>query len=421
MTPAARVQAAIDILDGLEQSGFPADRFIREFFRARRYAGSRDRASVTERAYDVLRHRAEYAHRMPGDGNRALVIASLLVEELTLDGIAPLFTGDGYGPPALSEAERTLIAHAPPQEPPLAAWCEAPDFLLPELQRRFGDNLLFEMRAFTERAPVDLRANTLKAQRADVLRGLWESAFDAQPTPFAPNGMRIAPGRATASLQQGALFQSGAFEFQDEAAQLAVVLCGAKPGMRVLDIAAGAGGKSLALAAAMQNQGEIVASDIRKSILNQLDERGARAGASIIRTLPVESLHPDAQFDIVLVDAPCSGTGTWRRQPELRWRLTPQRLDELNQIQDRLLTQAATHVKPGGRLVYATCSILPRENEDRVTAFLGLHPAFTRIPAHDAWRESRPARTPPGMAQVFSASPATTGTDGFFSAVFRRT
>jgi 16S rRNA (cytosine967-C5)-methyltransferase len=328
---------------------------------------------------------------------------------------------------------------------------EYPEFLEMELRRAFAGNLLEEMIALQPRAPADLRVNTLKAERSVVLMALREDGYDAQATPFSPFGIRIASGEA--KLGRGALFESGAFEFQDEAAQIAARLCGAKPGLRVLDLAAGAGGKSLALAAIMRNEGEIVATDIRFDALIELERRAVRAGATIIKTknppLPraageragvrgrqtqnsiVPPPHPDLLplkggegnddvFDIVLVDAPCSGTGTWRRQPELRWRLTPERLVELRATQNGLLAGAASQVRPGGRLVYATCSILPCENENRVAEFLESYPDFTVVPAADVWRESVGANAPPGLGEFFRASPFSTRTDGFFTAILAR-
>ncbi|MCX7282333.1 MAG: RsmB/NOP family class I SAM-dependent RNA methyltransferase, partial [Alphaproteobacteria bacterium] len=208
------------------------------------------------------------------------------------------------------------------------------------------------------------------------------------------------------------LFESGAFEFQDEAAQIASVLCGAQPGMRVLDLAAGAGGKSLALAAAMQNQGEIVACDVRGEALFELEKRSARAGVTIIKTLPLDHGQPSGDFDLVLVDAPCSGTGTWRRQPELRWRMTPGWLAALTETQDKLLDQAAALVRLGGRLAYATCSILPTENQDRVEALQTRRSDFTPIHLAQEWSSS----PPPGLGPDFRASPSKTGTDGFYCA-----
>ncbi len=264
------------------------------------------------------------------------------------------------------------------------------------------------------RAPTDLRVNTVKAARDDVITALNTDGIAAAPTPYAPHGVRIAGD--VPNLSKSPLFESGGFEFQDEAAQIASILCNATPDARVLDLAAGAGGKSLALAAAMQNQGEIVACDVRGEALAELEKRAARAGVSIIKTVLLEHAQPSGVFDLALVDAPCSGSGTWRRQPELRWRLTPARLAELTVLQDQLLDQAASLTAPGGRLVYATCSILPLENQDRAQAFLARWPGFQPLDLRENWR----GEPPPGLGQDFRASPGLTGTDGFYCAAFRR-
>lgn len=413
MTPAARLQAAIDILEGLSTSRLPADRFIREFFRARRYAGSKDRASVTERVYDIFRHRASYAWRMQSESPRALAIASVLAEG---GDVASLFSG-GYGPTAITDAENAAIA-APPREPPQHVKCEYPEFLTSELQRAFGGDLAEEMAAVLTRASVDLRVNALKTTASEVLAALHDAGHDAIAANYAPTALRLPAG--TRGLEQSKPFLDGAFEFQDEAAQIAALLCNAKPGMSVLDLAAGAGGKSLALAASMHNKGRIVAADIEEKRLHQIGPRAERAGAGIIEPRLNAALRKDELFDLVLVDAPCSGTGTWRRQPENKWRLTQQRLTELQSIQDSLLDQAAVHVKPDGRLVYATCSILPCENEDRIDAFLARHPEFAVREAAEVWTESCAAPAPPGLGQFFKATPLTTGTDGFFTAILAR-
>jgi 16S rRNA (cytosine967-C5)-methyltransferase len=388
MTPAARLQAAIDILStGTAQ---PLDRQLKAWFRGHRFAGSGDRRAITERIYAIFRHHAHFTHRMGSGNPRALAIASLLA-----DGENPenYFTG-GYGPAPLSDAERAAIAAAPLPPP---SWVEGeyPLWLEEELQRSFGARLAEEMRALQHRAPVDIRVNRLKARRDEVLAQLTADGLDCAKLENLPDAIRCSAG---AALTAHPLFTAGAFEIQDVAAQEAVMLCQAKPGMRVLDLTAGAGGKSLGLAAAMENKGKIVASDIREEALTELSRRANRAGAGIIHTHLLGSL-PQGPFDLVLLDAPCSGSGTWRRQPELKWRLSPERLASLCALQDQLLVQAASFQ---ARLVYATCSILRRENEDRVEAFLAAHPDFSR------------------EAMDFHASPAAIGSDGFYASVLTR-
>lgn len=383
MTPAARLQAVIEILGA--DTAQPLERQLKAWFRGHRFAGSSDRRAITERIYAIHRRHAHLAHRMGSEDARALAIASLLAEN---DDPERYFTG-GYGPGPLSEAERAAIAGRPGPEP-LSVQGEYPVWLEDELRRSFGENLLSEMQAFQTRAPVDLRVNRLKADRDQVLVQLAADGIEALGLADLADAIRCPPGSA---LTAHPLYDAGAFEIQDWAAQKAVILCEAKPGMRVLDLAAGAGGKSLALAAAMENKGEIVACDIRKAALAELSRRAARAGAAIIRTHLLGDL-PDGPFDLVLLDAPCSGSGTWRRQPELKWRLTAGRLTELCALQDRILGQAAGFRAP---MVYATCSILVRENQDRAEAFLKAHPYFSR------------------SGTGFHASPAATASDGFYA------
>jgi 16S rRNA (cytosine967-C5)-methyltransferase len=412
MTPSARLAAAIDILAALEQTPIPADRVVREFFRARRYAGSKDRAAVAERVFAVLRRRYSYAWRMSSDAPRALVIASLLAE-----GAAPeeFFTGLAYAPAALAADELAAIASAP-AAPPLSAQGEFPEWLQPELAKAFGGDLLDEMTAMLSRAPVDLRVNTLKTTRDALAAALEAEGFPAEPMAWSPWGLRLS-GNVTAKLSASPLFAAGHFEFQDEAAQIAALLCAVKPGERMLDFAAGGGGKSLALAAVLKNKGKIVAHDIDSGRLSMIGPRAKRAGANNISTI---SAPPPGPFDIVLLDSPCSGTGTWRRQPELRVRLTPARLAELVALQSQLLDQVAGLVAPGGRLVYATCSVLPCEDEEQIAAFLARHSEFAPLPAQDIWAVEAPGNPPPGLEAFFRATPRRTGTDGFFAAVLHR-
>lgn len=390
MTPSARLQAAIDILEVLNSTAAPADRAIRDWFATRRFAGSGDRRAIGEVAFRILRHRASLAWRMQSEAPRALVIAALLADA---QDPASLFTG-GYGPAPLTTEEQAAIAAAQ-ADPPSWVAGEFPAWLESELLRRFGAALPAEMAAMTQRAPVDLRVNTLKSSRDAVLAALQADSFAAEA--IGTRAIRCPPG--TRNLDKHAQFLSGAFEIQNLAAQTAAEQAEAKPGMRVLDLAAGAGGKSLALAAAMENRGEIIACDTRGAALAELEKRAARAGANIIRARILGD-PPPGPFDLVFVDAPCSGSGTWPRQPELKWRLTPRRLAELTALQDRLLDQAAG--LGAARLVYATCSILPVENEDRLTAFLAKNPGF---------RRAKPD---------FQASPAASGMDGFYAAFLAR-
>jgi 16S rRNA (cytosine967-C5)-methyltransferase len=394
VTPAARLQAAIEILSLAGARSL--DRQLKDWFRGHRFAGSKDRQAITERVYDIIRHRARYAHRIGAEDPRALAIAALLAQSIEPETV---FTG-GYGPAPLTEAERAAIARTPSPAP---SWVvnEYPLWLEGALLRAFGSELEREMAALQMRAPVDLRVNTLKATRMDVLAALRADGFDCEIPAELPDAIRCVPG---VNLTAHRLYASGAFEIQDWAAQRAVALSDARPGMRVLDLAAGAGGKSLALAAAMQNKGSLLAFDDKEERLAPLAERAARAGASIITIAHKRGgpLWGDGRFDLVFLDVPCSGSGTWRRQPELKWRLTPERLAELQGIQDWLFADAARHTASGGKLVYATCSILPRENEERVETFLGAHPMF---------RRARPD---------FRASPAATASDGFYAAFLKR-
>ena len=421
MTPAARLQAAVEILDALGATTQPADAYLRDWFRARRYAGSKDRAAVAERVYDVLRHRASFAWRMQGSAARSLILASLIAENQSESAIAQLFTGEGYGPTPLTEEERRAIASSPLSEPPLHMRGEYPEWLGAELARAFGPDLLAEMQAMNARASIDLRVNTLRAERDTMLVGLSSLDIKAERTPYSPAGIRIASAEGLGLLQHTQFFQTGAFEFQDEASQLAAYLCGAQPGNRVLDLAAGAGGKALALAAIMGNRGEILAFDNDARRLKQLGPRARRAGATIIRASSKRG-GPEwgnGKFDVVLVDAPCSGSGTWRRNPELKWRLTPERLKELTGLQAWLIDDGARHTKQGGRLVYATCSLLPSENEDIVESFLN-RSQFRIAPAADVWQQVGLGAAPPGTRGYFHASPHRTATDGFFACIMER-
>jgi len=385
VTPQARAQAAIDILDQVIASarddGPPADTLVTRYFKARRYAGSKDRRAVRELVFQAIRATAN-----PESGRAAL---------LAVEGAADWFDNSPHGPAPVAPGEEAAERRAIPE------WIEAE--LSPMVS---GD----EWAALLERAPLDLRINGARTTRENVL----VQYEGAQATPLSPWGIRLPPDY---KVDDSAPFQGGLVEVQDEGSQLIALACNAKPGERLLDLCAGAGGKALAVAAAAP-QAQILATDSNRTRLSQLGPRAARAGATIETRLlnPPNEAAELADWaeaaDCVLVDAPCSGSGTWRRNPEGRWRLTPDRLDRLTATQDRLLELGAQMVKPGGAIVYAVCSILSREGAGRIAAFLERHSSWIREePFNEGGRRD-------GEGRLLTS--AHDGTDGFFVARLRR-
>ena len=354
---------AIEILEGLDRTAQPTDRFLKDWFRIRRFAGSKDRRAIAEQVFSVQRHRARLGHRMGSDAPRALVIAALVEAG---EDVAALFTG-GYGPAPLTDAERAAIAAAPPPAP---AWVlgEYPQWLEPELIRAFGDRLPQAMAALIPRAPVDLARQHAEGhtRRCDCRA---ERTTASQPRP------RLTRRTASASRTRRPIcparpcLNPAPLNSRTRRRRSLPVLCHAAPGMRVLDLAAGAGGKSLALAAAMQNPGEIVACDVRGEALFELEKRAARAGVTIIKTLPLEHAAPEGLFDLVLVDAPCSGTRHLAAPARIALAADPGPAGGTDRNPGPAAGPGRGADRPGGRLVYATCSILPVENQDRADAF----------------------------------------------------
>jgi 16S rRNA (cytosine967-C5)-methyltransferase len=388
MTPSARLQAAIELLDlvvaSARDAGPAADTLIANYFKTRRYAGSGDRKAVRELVYAAIRRAGE----RPESGRAALLGLARDRPELLA-----LFDGSPHGPAPVEPGE------------PVAEPGTAPAWLAPKLAH-------VDQSALLERAPLDLRANALKADRAELLAELPGAA----PTCHAPLGLRLAEPIA---VEQHALWRDGKIEVQDEGSQLIALACAAAPGLTVVDLCAGAGGKTLALAADMAGEGRLIACDTDRARLSRLPGRATRAGATGIETrLLNPNREPEAladlagAADVVLVDAPCSGTGTWRRNPEARWRLTPERLARLTALQTRLLELAAGLVRPGGRLIYAVCSLLDEEGADQAAAFLAGRPD---------WRSDRPFPAP-GTERGAGVllSPGADGTDGFFVARLHR-
>ncbi|MEA2759879.1 MAG: rRNA (cytosine967-C5)-methyltransferase [Methylobacteriaceae bacterium] len=428
MTPGARVAAAIEALEDILARRRPAQDALKDWGLAHRFAGSKDRAAISGIVFDALRRKASAAWIMQDETPRAIVLGALHLQRgLSAEEIASLCSGEGHSPAVLCEAERTHLSRASLEGAPLHVVADIPEWLAPHFLAAFGEGATEEGRALAQRAPVDLRVNSLKAARKKALSQL--AHLDPQPTPFSPIGLRIAPGadsRAPALAAEPA-FAKGLVEIQDEGSQLAALLCAAKAGEQVLDLCAGGGGKTLALAAEMENRGQIYATDSDGRRLMPIYARLERANA---RNVQVRAPRGAADIladlrercDLVLIDAPCTGTGTWRRNPDAKWRIRPGALRERIKAQDELLARAAGFVKPAGRIVYVTCSVLRDENEDRISAFLQTHPQFTAQSA-DAMiaRAGLPALRPSAKDDVgLRLSPATTQTDGFCIAMLTR-
>jgi 16S rRNA (cytosine967-C5)-methyltransferase len=432
MTPGARAAAAIELLDAIEadRSG-PADRLVSSWFRARRYAGGGDRRVISNLVYTVLRRRAQidwWIGRSGGEcDSRGRVLAVLLLEaRWGVDQMEAAFDGGQYRPSPLNPQEQALTALAgrsfgDPAQPAhvrhnIPAWLEEPFRVV------LGEAFERELSALCETAPIDLRVNALKASRRQVMARLAARGIAVEPTPLAPLGLRL---EARVNLGDTPLLREGLIEPQDEASQIAALLVEAQPGDSVVDFCAGAGGKTLALAAAMENRGRLVAADVSEHRLARAAPRLARAGVACVeqRLLPADGgLWEQAEegaFDRVLVDAPCSATGTWRRNPELRWRLREQDVAGHQELQARILDHAARLVAPGGRLVYAVCSLLGMEGEGPIRAFLDRNQAFEAVPVRRIWTRVAGGECPAN--DVFlRLLPGRDGTDGFFVAILRR-
>ncbi|MBI3505419.1 MAG: RsmB/NOP family class I SAM-dependent RNA methyltransferase [Proteobacteria bacterium] len=439
MTPGGRAAAAIDILDQIIATRTPADRLANDYFRSRRYIGSKDRTAVQAIVYGCLRHRAQLewwlarvrdgARREPFAPNgRAWAIAYLaILQKIPPDKIASTFSGEQYDPPPLSRGELAAvealsgrsIEHPEQGE---AVRANIPAWIVERFRQRFGDDHAREMAAFTEEAPLDMRANILKTDRRK-LRGLLAGiGIETEPTRLSPWGLRAATRSA---LMASAPYKDGLVEVQDEGSQLVALLAAAEPGMRVCDFCAGAGGKTLAIAATMGNKGQIAACDVSAKRLEATGQRLRRAGVfNVERTTLADERDNWVKkhkgfYDRVLVDAPCTGTGTWRRNPDARWTLREPEIAELADKQHRILDSAARLVKPGGRLIYATCSLLADENEVQADAFAAAHPEFMPVPVPDIW--AKVATVPcPTAGPYLTLNPARDRTDGFFVAVFER-
>jgi len=431
MTPAARLSAAIEVLADIEARRRPAADALKDWGQTHRFAGSGDRAGIAGLVYDSLRRKASSAWLMGEASPRAFVLGMLRRERGLGDAeIEALCSGTRHAPAPLTDTERAALGRDSLSGAPAYVAGEYPDWLDPFFARVFGEERAAEGAALASRAPLDLRVNTLIAERDAVLSDFTQ--LGAEPARWSPVGLRIrlSAGAKSPAIHAEPAFIKGAIEIQDEGSQLAALLAGAKSGEQVVDLCAGAGGKTLALAAAMENRGQIYATDTDKRRLAPIHERIARSSARNIQVRTPKSVGDvladlTGRADLVLIDAPCTGTGAWRRNPDAKWRIRPGALAERVKQQEAALDRAAPLVKPGGRIVYITCSVLAEENGDRIAGFAGRHPDFSvEKPANMLTALGERAYLF-GRAALISdqgllMTPRRTDTDGFFVSMLRR-
>ncbi|CZT33916.1 RsmB/NOP family class I SAM-dependent RNA methyltransferase [Rhizobium sp. 9140] len=422
-----RLAGAIDVLSDIETRKRPVADALKDWGLAHRFAGSGDRAAIGNIVYDALRRKLSHAYLMDDDSATALGYAVMLRQWGQMpESLAASLEGDRFAPPPLPDAALAAFHSRDLGQAPAHVQGDIPEWVVPSFQAVFGDRWLEEAAALAERPALDLRVNTLKADRAKVLKALDEAGV--RPTETARQGLRVAPGEGPSRLPNVTAelsFQKGWFEVQDEGSQIVADLVGATGSEQILDYCAGGGGKTLALSATMDNKGQVHAFDTDRKRLAPIIERLKRAGTRNVQ------VHDRAQAlasltdrcDAVLVDAPCTGTGTWRRRPDTKWRLNERNIEERQGQQREALAEAARYVRPGGRLVYVTCSVLPEENDQQVDRFLGQNPAFAPMAALDSWNAlfGTAGRRPVSRdGRTLTLSPASTATDGFFFAMLQR-
>ena len=429
MTPGARLSAAIEVLADIAARHRPAGESLKDWGLTHRFAGSGDRSAIAGLVYDALRRRASSAHVMGEETPRAVALGMLRLErKLDADRVARLADGARFAPEPLTGDERTRLAAADLAGAPPWVAGDYPEWLDPYLARVFGDERAAEGAALSSRAPLDLRVNTLKGDRDKAVSQLEH--LGASPTRWSPVGLRIAMAADAKSpaIHAEPAYLKGLVEIQDEGSQLVALLAGAKSGETVVDLCAGSGGKTLALAAAMDGRGRIYATDIDKRRLAPIHERIDRAGVRCveIRTPPGQTLADVAgRADLVVVDAPCTGIGAWRRNPDAKWRVRPGALEIRCQDQAATLDTAAALTRSGGRIAYITCSVLAEENGDQIRGFLKRQPAFALAPPTELGgalgdRAFMLRRAALMSEEGLLLTPRRTETDGFFISVLRR-
>jgi 16S rRNA (cytosine967-C5)-methyltransferase len=423
-----RIAAAVEVLDDMDKRHRPASEALKDWGLSHRFAGSGDRAAIGNLVYDTLRRKLSLGWRMENDGHSQLVFAALLDGwGETAVSLATKLDGDKFAPtlPDAASFERFFAAEL--SNAPLHVQADMPEWAAALLAPFFQEHLAAEGRALSERPPVDLRVNRLLSSRDKVLGELPKSV-GAEPCRHSPDGIRIPAGPGDyrqPNVQVEPAFQKGWFEVQDEGSQLAALMAGAAAGESVLDFCAGGGGKTLELASLMDNKGQIHATDSDKSRLAPIFERLKRAETRNVQVHPAKSdlSALEGKMDCVLIDAPCTGAGTWRRRPDAKWRLSAAQLAQRCSEQAGILEAAKKYVKPGGRLVYVTCSLFPSENAEQIERFRAANPEFSFTDHH-----TRLAALIPGLRpeqtylshQSVTLTPRLTGTDGFFVSVMTK-
>lgn len=414
MIQGAKLQAIIDLLGEIDV--FPANKRVNQYFRSRRYIGSKDRKEISMIAFDILRKQASLDWGLKKPTSRLRIMRYLMESQhKKIEEIGQDFSGKNYCPELITASERKALKGALANKTPIPPWVKAnvPEWIYDRLAQSFKEDLNPLLGSLNEQACLDVRVNTLKISRKEALEKLKEQGITMKATPYSDLGLRGPRGQP---LSATPLFQQGAVEVQDEGSQIVAALVNAQPKMTVLDLCAGGGGKTLALACSMENSGRLVATDISESRLKQAKLRLRRAGVDNTECRVLESKwlkRQNKKFDRVLVDAPCSGTGTWRRHPDLKWRFSEQDITDLCQKQREILTVAHSLVKPGGRLIYITCSLLPEENECQKNWFLKKFPEFVDFNIRDNFPEFKDFAYR-GALQLL---PHKHRTDGFYACV----
>jgi 16S rRNA (cytosine967-C5)-methyltransferase len=422
-----RLAAAIEVLADIEARKRPVSEALKAWGLNNRFAGAGDRAAIGNLVYDALRRRASHAHVMGSDDPRALVLAVAVRDwGEAPEALNASFAGDKHAPAPLSDDEIARLSAETLASAPDVVRADVLAWLEPSLLRALGQEWVAELQAMTGRPSLDLRVNTLKSSHERVMKSL--ARFSPEPAAIAPDGLRMPAGprdARTPNVTSDEGYLKGWFEVQDQGSQIVSALAGARAGEQVLDLCAGGGGKTLAMAAAMGNTGQIFAYDSDRNRLAPIYERLKRNG---VRNVQVRAPEPNAlddlagRMDRVLIDAPCTGTGTWRRRPDTKWKLTPELLAQRTTEQAMILEEAVRYLKPGGTLAYITCSILPEENADQVAALRQRYPNLMPVDVGTLWGE---AFAVPLAGRIdgeggLALTPLRTATDGFYFAALRK-